>query len=265
MTLALGSPPPASAVSGYFDRLADLITYGTLIARKDLASSGLRDRWEVEPGSVEIMNAARAPAKGAILAVPHLTGSEIAGGAVADLIPVTMLARRSPDPVYQAAKERWYTSLGVNVSWRPRKDSEFSGMQEMTGALRVLRKNRVLAITPDLVRAPGTGVPVRLFGRPVEIPAGPFFLAVRTEAPLVPAFFYHADGAFRMRVMEPLPVREGTRDEAIALMAQEWTDLFEAWVREYPEMWQFWLDKRWVRWLQETPVQQSEDGERVCG
>ena len=35
----------------------------------------------------------------------------------------------------------------------------------------------------------------------------------------------------------------------IAGAAQAWASLFEAFVREHPEMWQFWLDKSWSRWL----------------
>ena len=58
----------------------------------------------------------------------------------------------------------------------------------MAAALRALRRNHVLAMTPDLVQRPGTGVPVTLFGRMVELPAGAFFLAVRTGAPLLPSF-----------------------------------------------------------------------------
>ena len=35
----------------------------------------------------------------------------------------------------------------------------------------------------------------------------------------------------------------------IAGAAQEWADRFERFVRAHPDMWQFWLDKRWRRWL----------------
>jgi lauroyl/myristoyl acyltransferase len=121
----------------------------------------------------------------------------------------------------------------------------------MMSALRVLRKNRALTITPDLLRAPGTGVPVRLFGRSAEIPAGPFFLAARTGAPLLPAFFHYEDGRYRLWGHPPMEVPPMDAGEHVVLeAAQAWTDLFEAFVREHPDMWQFWLDKRWTQWLE---------------
>jgi lauroyl/myristoyl acyltransferase len=41
----------------------------------------------------------------------------------------------------------------------------------------------------------------------------------------------------------------GDRDRDIAVAAQEWAGRFERFVRAHPDMWQFWLDKRWRRWL----------------
>ncbi|HEU4754197.1 MAG TPA: lysophospholipid acyltransferase family protein, partial [Armatimonadota bacterium] len=120
---------------------------------------------------------------------------------------------------------------------------------EMTAALRALRKNRVLALTPDLLQKPGRGIPVRLFGRQAELPAGPFFLATRTGAPLLPSFFHREAGRYRLWTHEPLSASGEDHDAAMREMAQRWAALFEAFVREHPDMWQFWLDKRWSAWL----------------
>lgn len=251
MTAGLGRAPTPEQVHAYFDRVADQIAFSALIMRSGLRGSGLLSLWEPEPRGVEIVRGSLAGGKGAVIAVPHLIGTEVAAGAVAELVPITLLARRSPEPRYQAVKEKWYEALGVDVSWRPRRGAS---IEEVMSALRVLRRNRALAITPDLLPRPGTGVKVRLFGKEAELAPGPFFLAVRTGAPLVPVFFRHQGGRYHLHAADPLPVRGEDRDAAVSAMAQDWATLFEDWVTRYPETWQFWLDKRWSRWLLEPPA-----------
>src|SRR4051812_3380555 len=122
----------------------------------------------------------------------------------------------------------------------------------MTAAVRALRKNRILAITPDLLQRPGKGIPVRLFGREARLPAGAFFLAARMGAPLMPSFFHRAGSTYRLWTHPPLTVDTSLdRDTQVADLAQQWARLFEAYLVEHPEMWQFWLDNRWTRWLAE--------------
>ena len=130
-----------------------------------------------------------------------------------------------------------------------RLSKDTPGVRELASALAD-RKNRVLALTPDLLRRPGTGVPVRLFGRRAELPAGAFFLAVRARAPLLCSYFWEEDGRYRGRTDDPMEiVTTGDRDRDVAAMAQEWATRFERFVRAHPDMWLFWLDKRWRRWL----------------
>jgi KDO2-lipid IV(A) lauroyltransferase len=180
---------------------------------------------------------------------------EIMVATAASEVSVAVLARMAPDPEYEALKQRWYSRLGVQVIHRPRRGEPFAALTEMTTALRVLRQNRVLAITPDLLQRPGSGVPVRLFGRTAELPAGPFFLAARTGAPLLPAFFHREGGRYLLWAHEPRFLETGgDRDTVIAAAARDWAELFEAFVREHPDMWNFWLDRRWARWLTDTPV-----------
>jgi hypothetical protein len=253
MTAALGVPPSGQTVGRYFARLADVAAFSLLIYRAGVEAANLEAMCEPEPGAREILDAALEAKKGGILLLPHLSGSELLGGSFTRYYPTTLVARRSPDPDYQAAKERWYQALGVGVLWRPRRATHIEGLEEMTRALRVLRKNNLLALTPDLIRSTGTGVPVQLFGRTAELPAGPFFLGARTGSPLLAGFFHYTDNRYHLSLAPPLTTTQEDRDAAIAELAQAWATLFESFIREHPEMWQFWLDKRWSRWLQETP------------
>jgi KDO2-lipid IV(A) lauroyltransferase len=237
-------------VDQYFRHLADLFAFSAAVYRSGIQSAGLESQWLHDPSSSERYRQALAGGKGALMVCPHLIGHEIMAGSATAELPITVLVRKSPEPEYEAIKQRWYAAVGVEVAYRPQKGSALQGLGEMTAALRVLRKNRILAITPDLVQKAGTGIPVQLFGRTIELPAGAFFLAVRTGAPLLPSFFHREGDRYRLWTHDPLPIAGHLeRDAAVADAAQRWATLFEEFVREHPDMWQFWLDKRWQKAL----------------
>lgn len=249
-------------VGRYFRRLADHLAYSIVVYGTGIGAPALRKEWVHDTPSRELFLQALSVGKGVVLVAPHLTGIEIMVATAARDATIAVLARKAPDPEYEALKQRWYAALGVRVVHRPNRDTPFHALEEMTTALRILRKNQVLAITPDLPQKPGTGVPVRLFGRSVELPAGPFFLAARTGAPLLPAFFHREEDRYRLWAHEPIAMDPGrSRDERVAAAAQRWAELFEAFAREHPEMWQFWLDKRWEKWLQSQEWMSGGRGE----
>jgi lauroyl/myristoyl acyltransferase len=256
MKAALGPDAGSDAcVGAYFRRLADSVAFSQAVFRSGVGTPLLRREWVHDAASGERLLAALAGGKGVILAAPHLIGTEVMLATAAREVPIAVLARKAPDPEYEALKQQWYRALGVQVVHRPRRGEPFAAVTEMTAALRLLRKNQVLAITPDLPQKPGSGVPVRLLGRTVELPAGPFFLAARTGAPLLPAFFHWEDGRYLLWAHEALRVEAGEeRDAGLAEAAQQWAGMFEAFLRDHPEMWQFWLDKRWEEWLSHAPV-----------
>jgi lauroyl/myristoyl acyltransferase len=253
MALALGPDGFGSQhVRAYYDHLADMVALSTIIFRSGSAKMDFDRFIDEEPESRRIVMDALSLGKGAILAVPHLIGNDIMAARINREVPITALVRQSPDAEYEALKQRYYRQVGLEIAQRPRKGAKLEGLQEMMSAVRVLRKNRVLSITPDLLRAPGTGVPVRLFNRVAEIPAGPFFLSARTGSPIIPAFFHHQDGKYRLRSLPTINVSgEGDVEKHIAEAAQQWTGHFEAFLRKHPDMWQFWLDKRWSQWLRQ--------------
>lgn len=242
-------------VTDYFRHLSDLFVFSAAVYRAGVQTGALAALWEHDPEGRHIFAEALAGGKGALMVCPHLIGHEIMAGTITREVPLTVLVRESPDAGYEAIKQRWYAALGLEVVYRPRKGGQFQGLEEMTTALRVLRKNRVLAMTPDLVQKPGSGVPVQFFGRTVELPAGAFFLAVRTGAPLLPCFFQVENGHYRLWTHPPLALpSSGDRDADVAALAQAWASLFEAHLRRHPDMWQFWLDKRWAAWLDAPAV-----------
>jgi lauroyl/myristoyl acyltransferase len=245
----------AEHVEAYFQHLGNLLVFSTAAFTRGIRGAGL-ERLSGDLGpSVRPYQRALELGRGALMVSPHLLGHELAVGQATEALPVTVLVRRSSRPEYEAVKMRWYAALGVDVVHRPGRGADAGGLGEMTAAVRVLRRNRILAVTPDLIRRPGTGVTVRLFGRPVDLPAGAFFLAVRTGVPLLTSYVWHERGLYRSRTDGPLEIAHtGDRARDVAAMAQEWTTRFERFVREHPDMWLFWLDRRWRRWLLASPA-----------
>ena len=251
MTAALGRGGyTAQHVDAYFDHLADLVVFSAAAFRSGIHSIGLeRYWWDGATALMRPYHEALEQGRGALMIGPHLIGHELVTGASTAELPITVLVRRSARSEYEALKTRWYAALGVEVVHRPRRGADDGGLAEMTAAVRVLRKNRILALTPDLLRRPGTGVTVRLFNREAELPAGAFFLAVRTGAPLLCSFFWEEGGRYWARTDRMEITLTGDRDPDVAAVAQEWTTRFERFIRAHPDMWLFWLDKRWRRWL----------------
>jgi len=255
MRLALGdSAGDERHLRAYFAHLADLIAFSLVIYRHGIAAPALAGQWRLADDGVPRLRAALDDHGGALMVCPHLICHEIMAGVAGRHVPVTFLVRQSPEPRYEAVKQQWYASLGVRVAIRPGRAAGTSGLGALRPALRTVRHGGVLALTPDLLQGRKSGVPVRLFGRTARLPAGPFFIARHTGVPLVPSMFHHAEGRYELWARDSLPVdREGDRDVAIADAAQRWADFFEAHLREHPDMWQFWLDKRWSRWLSRAP------------
>ena len=251
MSAALGPEGYTRAhVDAYFRHLADLAVFSIAAFHGGIHAAGLQRYWTDPSEGHDPYRRALEQRRGALMVCPHLITHELMAGAASPGLPVTVLVRRSSDPGYEALKQQGYAALGLEAVHRPQRGTKGEGLAEMAAAVRTLRKNRGLALTPDLIRRPGTGVRVRLFGRDAELPSGAFFLAVRTGAPLLCSFFWEEGGRYRPRTDSPMEVTlTGDRDRDIAALAQEWAARFERFVRAHPDMWQFWLDKRWRQWL----------------
>jgi len=248
MIAALGtrSVSPA-AVRAYFEHVADLVAFSILTMRHGFGAAGLDTCFEADD-SVAFMESALDRGRGALLISPHLVCHEIASAWANRRRPLTAIIRHSSDPSHEERKVSWYRAAGIEVVYRPNGGG--SEMREMSAALRALRENRMLAVTPDLLQEPGRGIEVTLFGRTACLPPGPAFLASRTGAPFVPCFFWKEGDRYRLAAEEPIEAPgRGDRETVTRGMMQEWCRRFEAFLRRRPDMWLFWLDRRWARWL----------------
>jgi len=111
---------------------------------------------------------------------------------------------------------------------------------------RLLGENRVLGILSDQNVSVREGVFVDFFGRQACTAVGLAVLAMRTKAPVLPAFMPRMpDGRYRFILQEEVQIDDtGDYERDLLTNTQRFTKIVEEMVRRYPEQW-FWLHQRW--------------------
>jgi KDO2-lipid IV(A) lauroyltransferase len=104
--------------------------------------------------------------------------------------------------------------------------------------LRHVRNGGVAAFQIDRPARSGRSVPASLFGRPFEVPEGPFRLAELARAPVIPLFAAR-EGYFRYRVVVAPPIvpRSGAPSETRPEAVEAAIRALERFVRSYPTQW----------------------------
>ncbi|GAB4271978.1 MAG: lysophospholipid acyltransferase family protein [Deferrisomatales bacterium] len=185
----------------------------------------------------EHLRAARAAGQGALLLMAHLGNWELACAALAARgDPLAAVARRLKNPWVDARVTRLRERFGLRVL------AHRGAARPVLGALR---RGEVVAFLLDQRALSREGVESRFFGRPVSTNRGLATLALRTGAPVVPAFAERTGAAHVLRFGPPLePPGPGPLDERIAAYTRTYDAAIEAAVRRRPEQW-FWLHRRW--------------------
>ena len=178
----------------------------------------------------EKFQAARRAKRGTLLLTAHMGNPEV--GAVAmgkHLEPLHVLYWRDRFDTAEEFRTRM-RRLG-NVSGIAVDATPLSAVP----ALRVLREGGILASHGD--RDPtGRGWEVEFFGAPAPFPPGPFLLASRTGALVVPVFIVlEPDRRFRIIFEEPFEVGESSAEVRAAQV--RWVGVLERRIREFPEQW----------------------------
>lgn len=111
---------------------------------------------------------------------------------------------------------------------------------------RLLGENKALGILSDQNVSAREGVFVDFFGRPACTAVGLAVLAMRTGAPVIPAFMPRMpDGRYRFIIQEAVQIDDtGDYEKDLFTNTQRFTKVVEAMVRRYPDQW-FWLHQRW--------------------
>lgn len=162
---------------------------------------------------------------GLILALPHLGNWEAAGIEAINLgLDLVAAAESLPNPLIS----EWFIAqralFGIDVVLVKAGAS--------TELLKRLQEGKSLALPSDR-DLKGRGVSVEFFGEETTLPAGPFVLAKRTGAPVLPVATYFREGRGHHFVVRPPLDATGS----VAEMAQELAGHFEEFIRAHPTQW----------------------------
>jgi KDO2-lipid IV(A) lauroyltransferase len=152
------------------------------------------------------------------------------------LYPIAVVARALDNPLLHGLLERVRTSTGNTVLYRHRG---------LRGIMRALASNQGVAILIDQHVQTSDAVVVDFFDRPAATTSAVAAIALRTGAPVIPAFAVPLDGG-RYRLIYEHPVEPPPADspDAVREFTQRCTDVLEMYVRRYPELW-LWMHRRW--------------------
>jgi KDO2-lipid IV(A) lauroyltransferase len=200
----------------------------------------------------DVLRAAHAEGRGAIVALPHSGNWDHAGAYVCVTgMPLTTVAERlKPEDLYRRFLE-YRESLGMEIV-----PSAGNGRPVVDVLAERLRQGRLVVLLADRDLS-ARGVPVTFFGRRTRMPAGPAMLALRTGAPLFTAALWYDGPIARVRVDGPLDVPDGgARPEQIAELTQRIADGLAVGIAEHPADWHM-LQKLWIDDRADKPAGES--------
>ncbi len=161
--------------------ISDFLAFSARPERtRDYVMTHWRD--EPPPGSLGLLDLARAEGKGVLIVTCHFGAWDIAGLITASRAPLHVVAERFDDPRIDAMVEAQRNAMGMQVLWLEKSPRQI---------LRVLQQGGMVAILVDRPMAEGEGVPVEFFGRRCYVPGGVAQLALLSGAAIFPGFAYY--------------------------------------------------------------------------
>ncbi|HYU23745.1 MAG TPA: lysophospholipid acyltransferase family protein, partial [Thermoanaerobaculia bacterium] len=105
--------------------------------------------------------------------------------------------------------------------------------------LHAVREGAIVAIQGDRMAGAISGLPATLFGKAVQLPAGPFALAMTARVPIYPIFVVRCGWRrYLLRASTPIEiVRSRDRDADFAAAARAWTATLEQVIRDAWQQW----------------------------
>ena len=112
--------------------------------------------------------------------------------------------------------------------------------------MELLKENNIIGILSDQNVSKREGVFVDFFGRSACTGVGLAVMAMRSGAPVIPAFMARQKSGKYKLILKPAieAVCIGDYEKDLLVNTQRFTKIVEEVVREYPEQW-FWFHQRW--------------------
>ena len=192
----------------------------------------------VEYEGLENLERAYGKGRGVLLFTGHFGHWELMGVAQGYLgFPLRVVSRPLDNPYLEKILHSYRCKSGNKVIHK--RDA-------VKGILGALRKEEGVAVLIDQNAIPQEGIFIRFFGRWASTTPILASLALRTKAPLIPAFALPIkNGRYRLIYEKEIePGEFADRREAIVNLTQRCTDVIEGYIRRYPQYW-LWIHQRW--------------------
>jgi KDO2-lipid IV(A) lauroyltransferase len=186
----------------------------------------------------EHIKAALAEGRGALYLTAHFGNWELlaASHGLTGLAPLNVVVRPLDNPYLEA----------LVAAGRVRHDLRLIPKRTaVKGIAAALARGECVGILLDQ-HAGRHGALVRFFGQPASTSRSLAVLALKTGAPVVPAFIRRMpDGEHQVSIEPALPlIRSGQLDRDVELNTAQFTEVLERHVRADPRQW-FWVHRRW--------------------
>ncbi|MHB8834866.1 MAG: lysophospholipid acyltransferase family protein [Candidatus Methylomirabilia bacterium] len=232
--LGLDQPESARIARACFENL------GRTLAEFSLAGSRIDELLaRVDLAGAEHLHAALAGGRGVFIVTGHCGNWELLAARISREVPATGLARTMANPLVDATVEAQRRAAGART---------MNARDAARGVLRLLHRGEAVGMLLDQNALRSERVFVPFLGRPAATNFGLAMLALKSGAPVLPAFSARgADGRHRAWLGPPIPLAEtGDRAARIGVSTARFTAAIEDYVRRYPEQW-FWVHNRWKR------------------
>jgi KDO2-lipid IV(A) lauroyltransferase len=230
LNLHISHPRVKQAVRGIFRNYARYMIDFFLFPQ--LSKSKVRAYFSSFLGEHHLKQALAA-GKGVLLVSAHIGNWEIGGNLLRALdYPLTVVGLPHNTTQTNALVHHLRKTRGIEII--EVGHSTFSVVE----ILNALRRNRIVAMIGDRDHL-GTGRPIRFLGKQMHLPPGPVILAMMSGAALIPTFVLEqADGTYSGIIEAPLKIdKNGDRNRVIDCNLQRLADIFETYIRQYPEQW----------------------------
>jgi KDO2-lipid IV(A) lauroyltransferase len=192
----------------------------------------------IDVEGLDNLQAALAQGKGVLSIVAHFGNWELMTIAVPMFAkPMHIVYRPLDNPVFDNLVEYVRTLFG-NVMIPKGSSGKL--------IIKILKANQIIGILSDQNMSAREGMFVDFFGRPACSSIGLAVMALRSGAPVIPAFMARQKSGKYKFIIKPAVkiIRTGTYKTDLLENTQQFTKIVEEIVGEYPDQW-FWLHQRW--------------------
>lgn len=184
---------------------------------------------------------AQAQGRGVLLITAHLGNWDVGGRWAAERWPLSAVVEvLRPQMLFDRFVE-YRRSIGMNIIPLER------GADVTARCVEALGRGDILGLVCDRDLS-SSGVEVRMFGRIAKFPPGAAVLALRTGAPILPAFAYQrVDGTWDAHVEPPIEMPDPSDPDAVPVIMQRFAAVLERFIVAEPAQWhvfsRYWIDE----------------------